>query len=149
MGVQEALRHHFDDVLSYWSYSFGTLPKLPYDEAANPMLYQGEPDEEDYIFWKPAEKEKKDNFEVIEENLGLGLHPSIQQYFNSYWFLELQGFYHSKRIFLEPVEPDKDMISFFMTQKRYEERQATPFRHIQIGFIAPEDAALLITRREK
>ncbi|MGG4393035.1 hypothetical protein ABEX25_01795 [Paenibacillus thiaminolyticus] len=49
MGVQEALRHHFDEFLSYWSYSFGTLPKIPYDVAANPMLYQSEPNEEDYF----------------------------------------------------------------------------------------------------
>lgn len=25
------------------------MPKIPYDEAANPMLYQSEPDEEDYF----------------------------------------------------------------------------------------------------
>ena len=70
------------------------------------------------------------------------LHYSIKDYFNSYLFLSLEGLYHSNYIYLEPVEPDKDLLSYFKNLKNYEESQRKEFRYIQIGFISPDEMAI-------
>ncbi|NRG00887.1 SecY-interacting protein Syd, partial [Paenibacillus dendritiformis] len=87
MSVKKELAHYFDELLSYWNNTFGTLPKIPFDEEANPLLYQGEPDEDEYVSWKPIVKEEQEYFEAIETNINLHLHPSIKEYFTSFWFL--------------------------------------------------------------
>ncbi|BFH16751.1 SecY-interacting protein Syd [Paenibacillus melissococcoides] len=117
MSIIEELAHYFDELLSYWNNTFGTLPKTPFDEEANPSLYQGEPDEDEYVSWKPIEKEMQEDFEAIEANIDLHLHSSIKEYFNSFWFLNLQGFYNSKLIILEPVQPGMDINNFLLIKK--------------------------------
>lgn len=144
MSVKEELAHYFDELLSYWNNTFGTLPKTPFDEEANPSLYQGEPDEDEYVSWKPIEKEMQEDFEAIEANIDLHLHSSIKEYFNSFWFLNLQGFYNSKLIILEPVQPGMDINNFFVNQKKYEEHQGKILKNIQLGYISPENMALMV-----
>ncbi|MGG0334914.1 SecY-interacting protein Syd [Priestia megaterium] len=74
------------------------------------------------------------------------LHETIKEYFNSYFnsylFLSLEGFYHSNYIYLEPVEPDKDLLTYFKNLKSYEESRGNEFRYIQIGFISPDERAI-------
>lgn len=71
------------------------------------------------------------------------LHHNIKEYFNSYWFLNLQGFYRSRLVNLEPVEPGKSILCFFQGMQQYEENNGRKLRYIQIGFISPEDMAIL------
>ncbi|EPY12855.1 MULTISPECIES: SecY-interacting protein Syd [Paenibacillus] len=144
MSVINSLKEYFETLHNYWNSSYGTLPQVPFDELINPMLYQGEPDEEEYVSWLPKLKETNEDFKAIESDIGLCLHSSIKEYFNSYWFLELQGFFHSKLIHLEPVEPGKDLRNFFVNQKTYEENQGKQLKNIHIGFISPDDLALVI-----
>ncbi|MGM7722854.1 SecY-interacting protein Syd [Metabacillus sp. Hm71] len=80
-------------------------------------------------------------FQKLKE-LGLKIHKSIKEYFNSYWFLNLQGFYDSRLVNLEPVEPGKRVLEFFQSMKQYEENNGREFKYIQIGFISPEDLAI-------
>ncbi|MBN3522642.1 SecY-interacting protein Syd [Paenibacillus apiarius] len=75
--------------------------------------YQSELDEDEYVYWEPKVKEKQEDFEAIEADIDLRVHSSIKEYFNSFWFLNLQGFYNSKLISLGPVEPDKDINIFY------------------------------------
>nr|WP_240530790.1 SecY-interacting protein Syd [Priestia megaterium] len=70
------------------------------------------------------------------------LHETVKEYFNSYLFLSLEGFYHSNYIYLEPVEPDKDLLTYFKNLKSYEESRGNEFRYIQIGFISPDERAI-------
>ncbi|MED4284552.1 SecY-interacting protein Syd [Priestia megaterium] len=70
------------------------------------------------------------------------LHETIKEYFNSYLFLSLEDFYHSNYIYLEPVEPDKDLLTYFKNLKSYEESRGNEFRYIQIGFISPDERAI-------
>ncbi|MGG4466558.1 hypothetical protein ABER68_00810 [Paenibacillus alvei] len=84
-----------------------------------------------------------DNFTEIEEKLALNIHPSLKEYFNSYWFLNLQGFYGTRLVNLEPVEPGKSLLEFFKIMKQYEENNGRELRYIQIGFVSPEDLAIM------
>ncbi|WP_346010410.1 hypothetical protein [Paenibacillus sp. SYP-B3998] len=43
-------------------------------------MYIGEVDEDEYISWQPVEKDFYD-FDSLEEDLGVRIHPSIIEYF--------------------------------------------------------------------
>ena len=144
MSVKIALNKYFDKLLEYWEEKYETLPKVPYDEDLNPLLFQGAPDEEEYIVWEPKAKDIYEDFEAIEEKLGLSINNSVKEYFNSYWFLEIEGFYDEKRINLEPVEPEKNIFAYLKNMKQYEENIGNVFKYIQIGFTSPDDLSIAI-----
>jgi len=89
-----------------------------------------------------SRKKDVENFSAIETEIRIPLHHSIKDYFTSYLFLSLEGFYHSNYIYLEPIEPDKDLLSYFKNLKNYEESQRKEFRYVQIGFISPDEMAI-------
>jgi hypothetical protein len=144
MKIKKALAHFFNDLLDYWNKEYGTYPKAAWDEEIDPLLYLSNPDEEEYVYWKPIEKKDLENFSEIERILDLKIHDSIKEYFNSYWFLNLQGFYDSRLISLEPVEPCKQVLEFFKAMKHYEESKGRKHRYLHIGFISPEDMAVIV-----
>ena len=41
--------------------------KAPWDEEIDPRLYLSNPDEEEYVYWKPIEKVDLDDFTEIEK----------------------------------------------------------------------------------
>ena len=55
MSVKGIMTDYFERLLDYWNEKYNTFPKAPWDEGMNPLLYLSEPDEEEYIFWKPVE----------------------------------------------------------------------------------------------
>ncbi len=143
MEIKNALKHYFDELIDVWRTKYGTYPKAPWDEDIDSRLYLSDPDEEEYVYWKPIEKTDIENFAEIEKKLSMKLHHNIKEYFNSYWFLNLQGFYKSRLVNLEPVEPGKSILCFFQGMQQYEENNGRKLRYIQIGFISPEDMAIL------
>jgi len=60
---------YFERLLDYWNEEYNTFPKAPWDEGINPLLYLSEPDEEEYIFWKPVEKKMLKNLVQLKLKL--------------------------------------------------------------------------------
>ena len=143
MEVRNALNCYFEEFVNMWRSKYGTYPKVSWDEEIDSRLYLNEPDEDEYVYWKPVEKTEMDNFTEIEKSLGMNLHNEIKEYFNSYWFLNLQGFYGPRLVNLEPVEPGKSILEFFQVMQQYEQKNGRELRYIQIGFISPEDMAIV------
>ncbi|MFS0656942.1 SecY-interacting protein Syd [Bacillus sp. 179-C3.3 HS] len=98
-------KEYFDKGLEF-------LFKTEYNEEVDSFIYQGEMDDEEEISWKPIEKNSKNELTTIEERFKLKLHPSIDDYFNSYWFADLDGFIGKHYIRLEPVLPNIELDSF-------------------------------------
>lgn len=147
MDIKKALEHYFKELINVWDTKYCTYPKVPWDEEIDPRLYLSNPDEEEYVYWKPIEKIDLDNFTEIEEKLGMNIHHAMKEYFNSYWFLSLQGFYGSRLVNLEPIEPGKSILEFFEVMKQYEENNGRELRYIQIGFVSPEDMAVIFDNK--
>lgn len=147
MEIKKALERYFKELLYVWEKEYVTYPKAPWDEDIDSKLYLSDPDEEEYVYWKPIEKVNLEDFSEIEKVLGLKIHSSIKEYFNSYWFLNLQGFYGSRLVNLEPVEPGKCVLEFFQAMKQYEENNGRELRYIQIGFISPEDMTISVDNK--
>lgn len=148
MSVKKSLDIYLKKLLLYWNKNYKSLPLIAWDPDINQSLYIGDPDEEEYIHWKPKLKEEYDDFKKIESLLGIKIHHSLKEYFSSYYFLEFEGFYNSKRITLEPVEPSKDIFTYFNNLKKYEEIKGfSEFRYIHIGIISPEDMSIEFDNR--
>lgn len=68
MEIKKALEHYYKELINVWGTKYGTYPKVPWDEEIDPLLYLSNPDEEEYVYWKPIEKIDLDNFTEIEKN---------------------------------------------------------------------------------
>ncbi|MGA8943075.1 MAG: SecY-interacting protein Syd [Thermoactinomyces sp.] len=76
-----------------------------------------EVDEEGNVSWKLMEKHKNHDLTGLENQLGVVLHPSIKEYFNSYWFASLDGFIGKHYIRLEAVLPNIELDSFIYGER--------------------------------
>lgn len=110
--MKDAMSKYFNLRKEYFDKGLDFLFKTPYDEQVNSFIYQGEMDDEEEISWKPIEKNNKNVLTTIEEKFGIKLHTSIDDYFNSYWFADLDGFIGNHYIRLEPVLPNVELDSF-------------------------------------
>ncbi|MGG3556783.1 SecY-interacting protein Syd [Peribacillus frigoritolerans] len=109
------------------------LFKTPVTEDVNSIIYEGEVDEEDYITWKPVEKTTSHDLKQLEENLEVVFHKSIIEYFNSYWFTDLDGFINDSYIKLEAVLPNIEFDSFRGTLEGYKSNHNNRLDNIPLG----------------
>ncbi|RBP89904.1 Syd protein SUKH-2 [Cytobacillus firmus] len=73
------------------------------------------------------------DFTSLEGEFDIKLHKTIVDYFNSYWFADLDGFYQEHYIRLEPVIPNNEISSFKESLKGYKENQGDSLEKIPIG----------------
>lgn len=109
------------------------LFKTPVTEELNSIIYEGEVDDEDYITWKPVEKTTLHDVKYLEENLEVVLHKSINEYFNSYWFADLDGFLNDFYIKLGAVLPNFEFDSFRVTLEGYKSNHNNRLDNIPLG----------------
>lgn len=88
----------------------GTYPAVPYDEEEKSSLWYGEPDEEEYIQWMYKEKDKQTDFSDLENEPELALPDAAKEFYNSYYFLQLQGFYHGESVNFDPISDSRDIL---------------------------------------
>lgn len=147
MEVAEALENYFDKLLVFWEAQYSTFPTISFEEDIENWMYIGVPDEEERVQWEPKLKTSKEGFLSIEQEIGMKLHNSMKAYFDSYWFLSLEGFYGPHRITLEEVAPNKDIRAFFTNQKSFIESTGEELNYFLIGYFSPDDQALLLDNR--
>ncbi|MRX72851.1 SecY-interacting protein Syd [Bacillus lacus] len=123
-----------------------TLFKTPISNEDNLIIYDGEVDEEEYISWEPVEKTLSQDFTSLENEFDIKLHKSIVEYFNSYWFADLDGFYKEHYIALKPVLPKSEISSFRESLKGYKENHGNSLKKIPIGI---EGNGLLVVIENK
>ncbi len=124
---------YFNKLLKEWEVFNGTLPMTELNEEAEQFIFEGEKDEEDYIAWKPLKKEVNSNFEEVEKELNVQLHPDIKAYFNCYWFLDLAGNYNGYDLVLNPVVPGIELKDFKQETKLYKVAHNHQLVNIPIG----------------
>lgn len=131
--MKNEMKKYFDELISVWEGFNKSLPKIQYNEDAKDIIYVGELDEDDYISWKPVEKKSISDFKEIEETLEIKLRGEIKEYFNSYWFAELAGFYKGFNIILEPVLPGIEINNFVVQLIGYKGAHEGKLDNILIG----------------
>ncbi|COD97253.1 Uncharacterised protein [Streptococcus pneumoniae] len=54
--MKNEMENCFDKIIREWQYCNNSLPKSLWIEEADSFIYEGEPDIEGDVFWKPLEK---------------------------------------------------------------------------------------------
>ncbi|PGW06365.1 SecY interacting protein Syd, partial [Bacillus cereus] len=68
--MKNEMKNCFDKIIREWQDCNNSLPKSLWIEEADAFIYEGEPDTEGYVFWKPLEKNIIHDFSDIEKDLG-------------------------------------------------------------------------------
>lgn len=108
--LKESLKMYLDKYFDFWIKERGSYPMVPFDSEEESTLYFGEVDKEEYVQWKYKEIEQKIDFDALEKKYGVELPLEIKEYYNSYYFLQLEGFINGKHISMTPIEESTDII---------------------------------------
>lgn len=131
MSIKEAMQKYFQMREKLILEGLGFLGKTPFNDDV--LIYEGKADEAGYISWQPVEMTETRNFVKLQNEFNIQLHKSIIDYFNSYWFADLDGFYKDYYIVLAPILPSKSICSFRETLKGYKASHADDLAKIPIG----------------
>lgn len=109
--IKENLKIYLDKYFEAFKKIFGHNPTVPYDEDEESSLWIGEMDDEEYIQWMYLEKETVTDFSNLEKEIGLVLPEQLKEFYNSYYFLELQGFCDGEHVYFDSVSDTRDIIN--------------------------------------
>lgn len=140
--LKDALRDYLDLYAECWEKEFGHPPMVDAEITEEPSIcFVGEADDEGYIQWKYVEQPDPIDFDAIENQYQIHVCEDVKQLYNSYIFLELQGFLDGQRVHFDPVTDEtKDL--FFPSD------DAPPidqYPHLVIiGLYGPMDVSLCV-----
>ena len=143
--MRAEMAQYFDRLLQRWESEHGGLPRVPYDEEVDPIVYVGSPDDEEWIQWRPVEKAVSHDVADIAGRFGLGIHPSVNQYWNSFWFCSLGGTFQRHGIDLSPVLPRREVADMEDAFAGYARAHQAGGGHAPIGV---ERNGLLVVVRD-
>lgn len=109
--VKKELKRYLDDYFNEWITKRGSYPMVSYDEDKISNLYFGELDEDDDIQWKYTLNDKNINFGSLEDEYGIQINHEVKEFYSSYLFLQLEGFYNDELIWIDPITDHTDIIS--------------------------------------
>lgn len=133
MSIKEAMTRYFSMRREMADGGLDFLFKTPFIGDVHSLIYVGDLDEEGYISWKPVEKEDFYDFKELEGDLGCKIHPSVIEYFNSYWFTDLEGFIKDYTINLESVLPNTYIESYSNLVRGYMSNHKNRLENIPLG----------------
>lgn len=134
LTTKEAMNIYFQMRKELASEGLDFLFKTPVNnDDGNLIIYEGEVDEEEYISWKPIEMNVSQDYKRLEDEFEVNLNKSIIDYFNSYWFADLDGFFKEHYIKLEPVLPNNEISSFRESLRGYKNNHGGSLVKIPIG----------------
>jgi len=129
--IKDAMQRYFKRLEDTYL-AVGELPRFERDPNVADFIYQSEPDTYGYSTWKATEKSTHHDLHAIAPDLGL-LHPSIQEYFNSWWFCALDGRFDNFGISLIPVLPGVELESFIASARAYKKAHSDSLPRVPIG----------------
>jgi hypothetical protein len=144
--MREAMDAYFGWLLAAWKEKFGTLPKVPYDDTVDPVIYDGEPDEDEWISWRPLPKTTRDDLRILERKFATSLPRSLDDYFNTYWFCSLGGHYRGVGVDLRPVLPGHGIQELAGTFARYRAAHDGALSRATLG--VEKNGRLVVVRAE-
>lgn len=132
----------FEKMLTGYKKTSQGLPMAPKVEVNDNRIFIGEVEEEGWSRWKPIIKDYEEEFEEIEKLLNADVNKDIKEYFNSYWFIQLEGTFKKWDINLQPVIPGVELKEFVKKLKEYIEEHNGNTNYIPIG--SEDDTGFII-----
>ncbi len=133
MSVKDAMSGYFERLLLATRNSGMEWPVTSWDEDVEPIVYVGEPDEDEMIAWQPVERNEDSDLEEIEAIHGGPVRADLREYFNSYWFCAMGGRLGNVALEMEPVLPGSELESVTRNYAGYVAAHDGETRFIPIG----------------
>lgn len=130
--MKESMREYFGRLLRAYGEHGSGLPRVPWDPDVDPRMWVDPPDEHGYATWRPLEKDVRHDLSATAPDLG-PFHPSIDAYFNSWWFGSMAGGFADRGLTLIPVMPGIELDSFLADARGYAEAHGGLLDHVPIG----------------
>lgn len=131
--IRESMNHYFEHRLQYFNEGVRFLFTTEYDNNVHSMLYHGEINDDGEIGWQPVVKNIIHYLDALKGELNCRFHRSIYDYFNSYWFADLDGFIDGHYVSLEPVLPGVELIRFAKNLQGYKDNHHNTLKYAPIG----------------
>lgn len=142
MNIKYVMGEFFEKMLMGYKKTSQGLPMAPKVEVNNNEIFVGEVDEEGWSKWKPIMKSEEEEFSEIEKILSTDINKDLKEYFNSYWFIQLEGKFKKRDIELQPVIPGAELNEFTKKLKGYIEAHNGNSEYVPIG--SEDDTGFLI-----
>ena len=145
--IKIAMKKYFEALETLYKDKTGDLPYFPYDPTLPPIIYVGSPTKEEWIRWRAVEKNTVTDLSGLEAQLQVKFHPSIFDYFNSYWFAFLNGTVAESECTLLPVLPGEEISKFAILQSQYSQYCALlnrPMEYTPIGSEVESGNAIVV-----
>lgn len=111
--LKEVLKKYIDAFFKFYEDEWKSLPQLPYDEDEPSNLYVGEIDEDGWIQWQYIPVDRMIDFSRLEQEYNIHFSEELKEYYNSYYFLELCGFWNNRCITLDKIDNTIDVLEEF------------------------------------
>ena len=145
--IKIAMKKYFEALETLSKDKTGDLPYFPYDPTLPPIIYVGSPTKEEWIRWRAIEKNTVTDLSGLEAQLQVKFHPSIFEYFNSYWFVLLNVTIAGTKCMLLPVLPSREIDQFATLQYQYSQYCALlnrPMEYTPIGSEVESSNAIIV-----
>jgi len=133
LSINEAMQKYFQMREKAANEGLDFLFKTPVSHDEYLVIYEGSVDEDECISWKPVKMTAQQDFTSLENEFNITFHQTIVDYFNAYWFAELDGFYKEYYITLEPVLSNIQMNLFGESLRGYKNNHEGLLKNIPIG----------------
>lgn len=130
--MKETLRRLWARWQGHCSAQGERLPPAPWDEAIEPFIWDGNPDADGWCRWHPVEKARRSDIAAAAPDLP-PMHPSIDAYFNAWWFCALEGRVGEHSLTLNPVAPGIELDAFLMVARSYWQSHGRRLERVPIG----------------
>ena len=142
--MKSQMRAYFDRLEAAWRDREGSLPRAPWSEEADPTIYVGEVDEDEWVEWRPQVRGNPQEFGEIEEEFQVQIHSSVKAYFGSYYFCLIGGRLREWQLQLEPVLPGIELRDFFSQLRGYVSVHGGRLAHVPIGLEAESGGLVVV-----
>ena len=121
------------------------LPPWPWDPDIEPFIWVGDPTASGWCAWRPVPKTRDAVLAGAAPALP-PMHPSLDAYFNSFWFCTLEGPAKGRdhAVTLDGVMPGIELDAFLRNARSYARAHGGRLDHVSIGLEAVSDRLLVV-----
>ncbi|MBC2582755.1 SecY-interacting protein Syd [Clostridium sp. DJ247] len=83
--------------------------------------------------WKPVEKHKIHDFKDIEDEFKVKIHDDVKEFFNSYWFIEINALGEDYDVRLDGIVPNLELEQFRETLREYADEHNGELKYTPLG----------------
>lgn len=118
--IKDKIKNCLEENIILWQTEANSLPKIKFDEYIyeKSNLYVGDPDTEGRIQWHYTPVSRILDFSDLEMESHIVLPQDLKDYYNAYFFLELNGFIDGECISFDPLDEMDDVLEnlvYFMS----------------------------------